>query len=248
LAERGLVLAKGDRRGAVVLDHNAKPYALARYAGIKAKDVKARLGEASLLSMAEAQNQIARDMIPALKRMRTELDGQDKRVSAAYEQSREAMAKRQRKERADQLKRLEARHWKEARERQARFKSGLAGLWDRLRGGHARIQAENEHAAYEAMMRDRALKDDLILHHIEQRRALSIKHRAAQKKLQEQRTALKTEQRNYEAMRTPLSQRSIKTEFNKPADEKRNTRKRAFVKERSKPQTERDPPRHDLER
>lgn len=46
LAEHGLALARGDRRGFVATDMNGKVYPLARWAGVKTKDVRARLGDA----------------------------------------------------------------------------------------------------------------------------------------------------------------------------------------------------------
>ena len=79
LEERGLVLAKGDRRKAIVLDHNGKPYAWSRYAGVKARDVKARLGDTALPSILQAKHKIASGMIPAMDRMKAGLDEQSKK-------------------------------------------------------------------------------------------------------------------------------------------------------------------------
>ena len=45
LAELGYVLAKGDRRDFVFVDRNSEVYSLARFAGVKTKDVRARLGD-----------------------------------------------------------------------------------------------------------------------------------------------------------------------------------------------------------
>ena len=66
----------------------------------------------------------------------------------------------------------EARQQAEAIQRQARFRSGMKGVWDHVRGEHKRIQQRNEQEAYQALQRDRASKDDLIFQHIEQRRLL----------------------------------------------------------------------------
>lgn len=44
LIERGYVLARGDRRGFVALDHRGEVYSLARFAGVKTKELNARLG------------------------------------------------------------------------------------------------------------------------------------------------------------------------------------------------------------
>jgi len=44
LSEHGFHLAKGDRRGHVAVDSQGEIYAISRWVGIKAKDVRARLG------------------------------------------------------------------------------------------------------------------------------------------------------------------------------------------------------------
>src|SRR3546814_10043965 len=43
LKERGYKLARGDRRGFVAVDMKGEVYAVARWAGVKTKDVRARL-------------------------------------------------------------------------------------------------------------------------------------------------------------------------------------------------------------
>jgi hypothetical protein len=45
LAERGHGLARGDSRAFVVLDRHGEIYSLPRWAGVKTKDVRARLGD-----------------------------------------------------------------------------------------------------------------------------------------------------------------------------------------------------------
>jgi len=44
LAEQGYILAKGDRRGFVAVDRNGEIYSVARWVGIKTKELRARLG------------------------------------------------------------------------------------------------------------------------------------------------------------------------------------------------------------
>ncbi len=45
LAERGYILAKGDRRDFVIVDQYGEVYSLPRFAGVKTKEVRARLGD-----------------------------------------------------------------------------------------------------------------------------------------------------------------------------------------------------------
>ena len=60
LQERGYFLAKGDKRGVVVVDWRGEVYAVARMAGIRAKDVQAKLGDCSdLPSVADTKAMLA---------------------------------------------------------------------------------------------------------------------------------------------------------------------------------------------
>lgn len=60
LEERNLYLAKGDKRGFVVLDHNAKVYSLSRFSGIKVKELKQKIGlPEQLPSVRETEKRIA---------------------------------------------------------------------------------------------------------------------------------------------------------------------------------------------
>ena len=66
LRERGFYLAKGDRRGHVVVDHTGEVYALSRMLDVRAKDVRARLGEPDKLkSVEDTRKFIGERMTPA---------------------------------------------------------------------------------------------------------------------------------------------------------------------------------------
>jgi len=70
LQEKGFYLAKGDRRGVVAVDFRGEIYALARWTGIKAKDVKARIPAPDKLpSVYKARAHIASRMNAQLKPM-----------------------------------------------------------------------------------------------------------------------------------------------------------------------------------
>jgi hypothetical protein len=173
LKERGFILAQGDRRGFVAIDRQGEVYALARWSGIKTKDVKARLGDPKdLPTVEDAQAQNAREMTPALERLRSELDAKRTQTKEVAHQQRAALVKRQRAERHALETKQEARMLAETKERQSRFRSGLSGLWDRLRGEHAKIRDRNALEAYDSLLRDRQEKDALIAAHLDQRGSL----------------------------------------------------------------------------
>ncbi|MEW5421952.1 relaxase [Amorphus sp. 3PC139-8] len=181
LAERGLVLAKGDRRGHVAVTHEGEVLSIARYADKKAKEVRARLGEPTdLPSVDEAKVQIAKDMRGAFKRHGEEASTRHAAQQRALEKRRQQMVAAQRQERA-KLDTGQKQRWEtEARERAARLHtSGLKGLWQRFTGKQAQITRQNEWEAYQALQRDRAQKDELIQAQFSERRQLQTEIVAA---------------------------------------------------------------------
>lgn len=68
LLSKGFVLARGDRRGYVALDYRGEVYAVARYAGVKTKDVRKRLGDPKELpTIEQARGRISSDMTERLR-------------------------------------------------------------------------------------------------------------------------------------------------------------------------------------
>lgn len=178
LSARGFHLAQGDRRGFVAVDFRGEVYAVAKYAGIKTKDVRARLGSMETLrSVDETRKTIAAQMTTMLKRHAGELEAQRKTQAAAYSFRKNQIVERQREERALLERSHQGRQAKETRERTERITTGFRGLWDRITGKHAQIKYQNEAAALQSFYRDRAEKDAMIFRQLEERQAL---HRQAQ--------------------------------------------------------------------
>lgn len=173
LKSRGYTLARGDRRGHVAVDYRGEVYAIARYAGIKTKDVRSRLGdEKELPSVEQAKLDHAARMTEMLRRHIADADERRKNEAAAILQRRKEIILRQREERARQTKEHEARRAMEAKEHSNRFATGLRGLWHRLTGKRAEIRRQNELETRQAEARDRAETDRLIHRHLDERRPL----------------------------------------------------------------------------
>jgi hypothetical protein len=220
LKERGFMLARGDRRGYVAVDHKGEVYALSKWAGVKTKDVRARLGEADTLpTLDEAKAALAKEMQPALSRWERELQERIDGQHARYETHKRGLIERQAAERQALFDGIEDRRIRETQARQERFRTGLAGFWDKLRGEHRRLREENEKDAYDCLLRDRRQKDDLIFAQLEARRALADRHRQELERLQDQ-------QRGLAEDRTRLEQTAQGPPD--PADD----RKRAFLENR----------------
>ncbi|MEO1310964.1 MAG: relaxase/mobilization nuclease domain-containing protein [Pseudomonadota bacterium] len=179
LRENGLRLAKGDRRGFVVVDREGEAYALSRWAGVKTKEVRARLGDDLRLPDIEtAKADLARDGLAAVERLRR--DEREKTAALRAEQAEERRAEiaKHRADRAAFEDWLAKRAAAEAVQRQARLRSGLGGLFDRLTGRRFAIQKRNEQEALEAFLRDRRERDALIFKQLEERRAYEQRREA----------------------------------------------------------------------
>lgn len=173
LAERGYTLARGDRRGVVAVDFRGEVFALARYAGVKSKDVKDRIKEPEKLpSVDQAKAKIAARMTQQLKRYVKEAESSHRRLSPSLEMRRQKLVEAQRAEREEIEKKHEARNIQETNDRAARLPKGIGGLWSRMTGKYGKIRRQNEYEAWESYLRDRAEKDTLIAKQLEERQAL----------------------------------------------------------------------------
>ena len=178
LEEKGFRLARGERRGFVVTDHEGEVYSLPKWLGVKTKTVRERLGsEKDLPELKGVQAKFAADMATKLNALQIDLKTEFTSTKQEREQTRRALIERQRKERADALAKIEARQLQEAKERQSRFRHGLKGLWDFVRGESGRIKRQNEAEAAKCQLRDEREKERLISRQRDQRRAFLLHYR-----------------------------------------------------------------------
>lgn len=183
LKARGFTLAAGDRRGHVALSPEGEVFSVARMVGKKAKDVRARLGDPALLpDVSQAKAQLARDLSATFKRHMREAEEQKRRDLGPLEARRQGMVQAQQQERT-QLKAKQKERWQaEIAERQARFRDGARGLWDRLSGKYAEIRKANEREAYAALARDREQRQRLIFSQMNERQALQAEIKAVRER------------------------------------------------------------------
>lgn len=173
LAEHGLALAKGDRRGFVATDMHGKVYPLARWVGIKAKDVRARLGDANdLPSLTHAKDELAQRLTSVVKRLETEEQEKLAAKQKAQEQACAEEAAKAEAQRQLQNQWHQQREAVEAQRRQERFNTGARGFVDRITGERKRINEHNRLEAYRAAQRDREQRDRLISQQHEQQARL----------------------------------------------------------------------------
>tara|TARA_R110002110_G_scaffold415618_1_gene652468 strand:+ start:2737 stop:4200 length:1464 start_codon:yes stop_codon:yes gene_type:complete len=173
LSERGMMLAKGDRRGHVAVTHDGEVLSIARYVGKKAKDVVAKLGEPDgLSSVDDAKLRMAQDMTHAFNRHADEARDNHTAKAAELEEQRLGLTADHKAERLKLDAAQQLRQADETRARQERFNAGMRGLWDRLTGQHTKLRKQNELESYAALKRDREQRDAIVAAQLEERRAL----------------------------------------------------------------------------
>lgn len=187
LQDRGFFLAKGDRRGFVVLDHTGDVWSLPRMLNLKTKDVQARLGDgANLANVSDTRKLIGQRMTPAIRRHIAETRERFSERSARLGQAKEAMTKEHRQARLELDHRLK-REWEaETRARAARLPRGLAGLWHRLTGKYQEVRRQNELDALRDLQRKDAQRQEQVRAQQEQRAKLQVEFRELRRRQAEQ--------------------------------------------------------------
>ncbi|MEO1285512.1 MAG: relaxase/mobilization nuclease domain-containing protein [Pseudomonadota bacterium] len=149
LKEHGFILAQGDKRGAVAVDHTGEAFPVGRAVGIKSKQLKNRLGDLDALPSREEAHRQATSMIT--DRL-TELQADQRRIArerleTIVSQRRTAIANQLREDERQKQANVE-RIAAERVAAQSRIRTGWRGLLDKVTGRKKRIEAENrEHLA-----------------------------------------------------------------------------------------------------
>lgn len=201
LEERGLYLAKGDRRGHVAVTYEGEVFALSRLIDKKAKDVTAKLGKPDdLLSVEATKARIAHEIAPRVSSYIREAKHNAHAVMKPLKAQATAMAERHRAERNKQDEGQKQRWQAETRERAGRLRKGFMGLWDRLTGDYQKTQKSNEVEAFFALQRDREQRQALIAAQMAERQRLQQQIEQARERHAQQILALHRQAASYRQM------------------------------------------------
>lgn len=182
LMENGFIIARGDRRGHVAVDYTGEVYAIAKYTGVRTKEVRERLGDPTELSSVEHTKAALRDQLtPRLKQFSERMREKQAEERRPLKDEARALAKAHATERT-MLKVGQERRWQEeSAARQARLRPGLKGAFDLLTGKAQAVREANAQEAWHALKRDQAQKDRLILDQMAERRSLQARMEALRK-------------------------------------------------------------------
>tara|TARA_R110000850_G_scaffold38800_27_gene100995 strand:+ start:573 stop:1817 length:1245 start_codon:yes stop_codon:yes gene_type:complete len=206
LQKHGLVLAQGDRRGFVATDIKGEVYALAKWVGVKTKEVRARLGDhGTLPSIADAQAQIVRTVMPALEKLEQRQTDKHTSLGKQHEKLLWKLTDSHMKERKALVARQEKQSFKETQARQERFNKGLRGLFDRITGAYSKVKRQNELEAFDAAKRDQKQRDAMIFRQMGEKRQLALHSAKLLEKSLRVRSRLQTDLESLRASRTSKS-------------------------------------------
>jgi len=175
LRERGYWLARGDRRGYVVIDHEGEIYSAPKWLDVKTKAVQERIGPADALhSVIQTKAIIAQEMTPHLRKYLSEVKENFQIRKQGFAVRVAEMKVKQQAQRKELLAQQKARWWLNQDRRQQRFAKGLSGLWERLSGQYGHIRTLNEQEAREEKTQCRSERHDLRSQQLLERRKLQV--------------------------------------------------------------------------
>ena len=179
LNEYRFYLAKGDRRGFVAIDYRGAVYSLSRWMGVKARDLKARLGEPeSLLSTSQVTLKITGQMTRILGSYIQQVKTHEDKQLEPFQSCKAALQELHHYGREALRKKQEIRKQAEEKQRFQRLPKGFKALWSQMTGRYKKIKAQNEREAEKGRIRDKDEKQAMIDRHLTERQDLQdqVKH------------------------------------------------------------------------
>jgi Relaxase/Mobilisation nuclease domain len=176
LEDRGLFLARGDRRGFVAVTIDGEVFAISRLVDAKEKDIGVRLGNPSAQrSVDETKQFIAAQIAPRLSHYISESKRMAQNALRPLIEQKSKLGLDHQTER-QKLDQGQAERWKsEQTARASRMRKGWAGAWDFLTGKNSKIRKQNEIETHFALGRDRNQRHELLQTQHEGRQTLQQK-------------------------------------------------------------------------
>lgn len=170
----GFVLAQGDRRGHIAVDHNGEAFAVSKYVGIKVKQVRDKLGDTKTLPSKNDAHRLAADRVAArLKELRQQQKVKSDKQIEMLSKRRAWNKERQVKAQQDLYRKTTAESERRKRDQNARIRKGFIGFIDRLTGKRKRTEERNRIENLQADQNAKAEREALRQQYISQQHANS---------------------------------------------------------------------------
>jgi len=174
LWDKGYCLARGNRRGFVAVDAQGEIFSLSRWCGVKAKQLRARLGNGiELPNVDDAVALLTKDARQNNEPGTTSQTDKHHHLLRGHRQKLSEMVARHREERLSLSNAQDARRIDEIKARQSLLPTGLNSVWAKLTGQYQRVVDELTLAAKACEVRDQLEMAALIERHLVERRGLA---------------------------------------------------------------------------
>lgn len=173
LKERGFYLAKGDRRGFVVVDWRGNILPISRWVGVKSKEIKAKLGNPdNLPSITDVKNQFEKEMAVKINQFKNDLSVKHNKLEKQLQFKIDGISEQHRNQRAQlELQQIE-KQIQETTIRSRRLPTGLKAIWFRVTGKYKKIKKQNESESLLAKSHAQIEMQNLIDHQLNSRKKL----------------------------------------------------------------------------
>lgn len=225
LEERSLFLARGDKRGFVVLDNSSKVYSLSRFGGIKTKELKHRLGSPDLLPTVEATqgkirlsfNSEIRSRIALLKKRHGD------EIQPLLDKKAE-LVRVQRAERRELSEQQRVKRHILAKAGRDKFRRGVMGFFDKVTGKEKRVRLINQKETAILKQKQKTTREELVFRHGGSRSVLQDEFKQVRGNHQDERTLLAKRIHEFRQMQDRESRhgeyRSIRPTFDRAGHDK----------------------------
>ena len=188
-------LARGDRRGFVVLHHSGETLPLHRFLGVKQKDIRARLGQPEhVQTVDQARATLRAKMTAAAEKRVDDLKAKQRKEQTRMGNAVKRLKAEQQTSRQSLQRQHQTRQKTEAKARADRIRSGLMGLWDRaqLKLGVGKLPHEFSAEIEQAKQRDAGEFHALKIEQLTDRRQLQKSIKLMREKHRRERNDLRS--------------------------------------------------------
>ena len=185
LEQHAMQLARGDKRGFVVIHHSGEALPLHRFLGAKQKDIRARLGQPQhAQTVDQARSTLTDKMTAAADKRMSDLKRQQDKERVPMAEAVKRLKSEQQEARTTLRVHHQLRGRQEIKARADRIRRGLMGLWDRaqIKLGVGKLPREFAAEIDRAKKRDAGEFHALKSEHVQDRQQLQKTIRLMQEK------------------------------------------------------------------
>ena len=166
LEEKGLHLAKGDKRGFVVMNDQYKVYSLSRHGGVKTKDIKAKLGKPDhLRSVAQTEHDLRKTYRHDLQQKVRDLKAKHIVEQQPLKIEKRRLVEIQRAERRELQDQQRIKRNLSMKTITDKYRKGIRGIFDKINGRNKRLKLIGQKKLQQLKKQQTESREQMIFRH-----------------------------------------------------------------------------------